>query len=107
MIASHPIQLHTLGSALVLLKYKLEIVKIYRELVDRIDKSVMRVTVWYHKGDAKQYLRDRFVNPFLKLMSWHTFGCQRLNIFSFILKCSVLTPVILKKTYIVVTSLND
>ena len=65
MIASHPIQLQTLGRALILLKYKLEIVKIYRDFVDRIDKSVTRVTVWHHKGDAKQYLRDRFVNPFL------------------------------------------
>ena len=50
-------------------------IRIYHEFVDRIDKSVPRVTFWHHEAP----LRVRFVYPFLKVML-DSFSCIPLEV---------------------------
>ena len=55
--------------------------KIYYEFVDRIEKSVPRVTSWHHMAplsDTNKDMRDMFVYPFVKLLL-DSFSCKSLH----------------------------
>ena len=62
------------------------------DVVDRIDKSVLRAIVWHHKAlpsDAKQWPEKQIFPSFpqthVGFLSLNYFGCQCLN--TFIVTC--------------------
>ena len=85
---------------------------IYHEFVDRIDKSVPRVTVWHHKAlsDVSDPSEDlSILSSSVGFFILQVLGCQRLNKFSVTIKYSAFMLAILRKHVIsdFVLSLND
>ena len=54
---------------------------VYNEFVDRMDKSVPRVTVW-HQAPLRQICLS-FPKTYVVVFFLHTFGCQALDHFRF------------------------
>ena len=62
--------------------FRVSTVRIYHEFADRRDNSAQKVTVWHHKGQ----ICLSFPQSHVRFFFLHTFGCQRLNKFSFTVK---------------------
>ena len=91
--------------------FLLKNIRIYHEFVDRIDKSVPRVTAWHNEAlpsDAK--LTQGTELPILStnacwILFLAHFGCQRYNKSIFASKYSTFTSAILNKTDVILTYL--